>query len=48
MMPGDDGRTPDTAANLLPEAVDHAGPAIGLACVVGFIASFLLSMSGGL
>ena len=36
------------ADTMVPEAVEHAGPAIGLACVSGFIASFLLSMSGGL
>jgi zinc transporter, ZIP family len=36
------------ANTMVPEAVEHAGRAIGLACVVGFIASFLLSMSGGL
>lgn len=35
------------ADTMVPEAVDHAGRAIGLACVVGFIASFLLSMYGG-
>ncbi|MEO5666068.1 MAG: ZIP family zinc transporter, partial [Nocardioides sp.] len=36
------------ADTMVPEAVEHAGRAIGLACVVGFIASFLLSMSVGL
>ena len=35
------------ADTMVPEAVDHAGPAVGLACVVGFICSFLLSMAGG-
>ena len=34
------------ADTMVPEAVEHAGPAIGLACVVGFIASFLLSATG--
>jgi len=32
---------------MVPEAVEHAGDAVGLACVVGFICSFLLSMAGG-
>lgn len=36
------------ADTMVPGAVEHAGPAVGLACVSGFIASFLLSMSGGL
>lgn len=36
------------ANTMVPEAVEHSGRAIGLACVVGFIASFLLSMSVGL
>ena len=35
------------ANTMAPEAVNHAGPAVGLACVSGFIASFLLSMAGG-
>ena len=35
------------ADTMAPEAVNHAGPAVGLACVSGFIASFLLSMAGG-
>jgi zinc transporter, ZIP family len=35
------------ADTMVPEAVEHAGPAVGLACVVGFICSFLLSMAGG-
>ena len=35
------------ADTMVPEAVNHAGPAVGLACVSGFIASFLLSMAGG-
>ena len=30
---------------MVPEAVEHAGPAVGLACVGGFICSFLLSMA---
>jgi ZIP family zinc transporter len=36
------------ADTMVPEAVEHAGPAVGLACVIGFICSFLLSMAGGL
>lgn len=35
------------ADTMVPEAVEHAGPAVGLACVSGFICSFLLSMAGG-
>ena len=35
------------ADTMVPEAAEHAGPAVGLACVVGFICSFLLSMAGG-
>ena len=35
------------ADTMVPEAVGHAGAAVGLACVTGFICSFLLSMSGG-
>jgi ZIP family zinc transporter len=35
------------ADTMVPEAVEHAGGAVGLACVVGFICSFLLSMAGG-
>lgn len=35
------------ADTMVPEAVEHAGAAVGLACVVGFICSFLLSMAGG-
>jgi zinc transporter, ZIP family len=35
------------ADTMVPEAVDHAGPAVGLACVTGFTCSFLLSMIGG-
>jgi ZIP family zinc transporter len=35
------------ADTMVPEAVDHAGPAVGLACVTGLICSFLLSMTGG-
>ena len=35
------------ADTMVPEAVDHAGPAVGLACVTGFICSFLLSSAGG-
>jgi ZIP family zinc transporter len=35
------------ADTMVPEAVDHAGPEVGLACVAGFICSFLLSMAGG-
>ncbi len=35
------------ADTMAPEAVKHAGPAVGLACVSGFIASFLLSVAGG-
>ena len=35
------------ADTMAPEAVEHAGPAVGLACVSGFICSFLLSMAGG-
>ncbi|HET6562721.1 MAG TPA: ZIP family zinc transporter [Marmoricola sp.] len=35
------------ADTMVPEAVDHAGAAVGLACVTGFICSFLLSMAGG-
>lgn len=31
---------------MLPEAVEHAGPAVGLATVLGFAAAFLLSMAG--
>jgi ZIP family zinc transporter len=31
---------------MVPEAVEHAGDAVGLACVAGFICSFLLSMAG--
>ena len=31
---------------MLPEAVEHAGPAVGLATVFGFAAAFLLSMAG--
>jgi ZIP family zinc transporter len=34
------------ADTMVPEAVDHAGPAVGLACVTGFTCSFLLSMIG--
>ncbi len=30
------------ADTMVPEAVEHAGPAVGLACVSGFICSFLL------
>lgn len=33
------------ADTMVPEAVDHAGAAVGLACVAGFICSFLLSMA---
>src|SRR5919107_2072726 len=36
------------ADTMVPEAVDHAGPTVGLACVTGFICSFLLSSAGGL
>jgi ZIP family zinc transporter len=35
------------ADTMVPEAVEHAGPAVGLACVTGFTCSFLLSMIGG-
>lgn len=35
------------ADTMVPEAVKHAGPAVGLACVTGFICSFLLSMAAG-
>ena len=35
------------ADTMVPEAVEHAGAAVGLACVTGFICSFLLSMAGG-
>lgn len=35
------------ADTMVPEAVEHAGPAVGLACVSGFVSSFLLSMAGG-
>jgi zinc transporter, ZIP family len=35
------------ADTMVPEAVDHAGPAVGLACVTGFTCSFLLTMIGG-
>jgi ZIP family zinc transporter len=35
------------ADTMVPEAVEHAGPAVGLACVSGFICSFLLSAVGG-
>jgi ZIP family zinc transporter len=35
------------ADTMVPEAVDHAGPAVGLACVLGFICSFLLSAAAG-
>jgi zinc transporter, ZIP family len=35
------------ADTMVPEAVEHAGPAVGLACVTGFICSFILSMAGG-
>jgi ZIP family zinc transporter len=35
------------ADTMVPEAVEHAGSTVGLACVVGFISSFLLSMAGG-
>jgi ZIP family zinc transporter len=35
------------ADTMVPEAVEHAGAAVGLACVGGFISSFLLSMAGG-
>lgn len=35
------------ADTMVPEAAEHAGPAVGLACVSGFICSFLLSMAGG-
>ena len=34
------------ADTMVPEAVEHAGPAVGLACVSGFICSFLLSVAG--
>jgi ZIP family zinc transporter len=36
------------ADTMVPEAVDHAGPAVGLASVLGFICSFRLSAAGGL
>jgi ZIP family zinc transporter len=36
------------ADTMVPEAVEHAGPEVGLACVFGFICSFLLSAAGGL
>lgn len=32
---------------MVPEAVEHAGGAVGLATVAGFAAAFLLSMAGG-
>jgi ZIP family zinc transporter len=35
------------ADTMVPEAVEHAGPAVGLACVTGFICAFVLSMTGG-
>jgi ZIP family zinc transporter len=35
------------ADTMVPEAVEHAGPAVGLACVTGFTCSFLLTMIGG-
>jgi zinc transporter, ZIP family len=35
------------ADTMIPEAVEHAKGAVGLACVIGFICSFLLSMAGG-
>ena len=35
------------ADTMAPEAVEHAGAAVGLACVSGFVCSFLLSMAGG-
>ncbi len=35
------------ADTMVPEAVEHAGSAVGLACVTGFACSFLLSMAGG-
>ena len=34
------------ADTMMPEAVEHAGRLVGLACVVGFSAAFLLSMAG--
>ena len=34
------------ADTMVPEATEHAGQAVGLSCVAGFIASFLLSMWG--
>jgi ZIP family zinc transporter len=36
------------ADTMVPEAVEHAGAAVGLACVTGFTCSFLLSMAGGI
>lgn len=35
------------ADTMVPEAVEHAGAAVGLACVAGFICSFILSVAGG-
>jgi ZIP family zinc transporter len=35
------------ADTMVPEAAEHAGAAVGLACVTGFICSFLLSTLGG-
>lgn len=34
------------ADTMMPEAVEHAGQLVGLACVVGFSAAFVLSMAG--
>jgi ZIP family zinc transporter len=33
------------ADTMLPEAVEHAGPSVGLMTVLGFILAFLLSVS---
>jgi ZIP family zinc transporter len=44
---GSAGETTLALTEAFAAGAEHAGPAVGLACVVGFICSFLLSMAGG-